>query len=106
MNIYIKLDAANGSCAAENGGDVPGQAEKSARRCCGSSSEFNDAEPGTLKIEDDEGVDVNGRYVTGAQGLAQDDVVVLFALSPATAEASADGLVGSNMDLYELKMAE
>ena len=65
----MKLEAANGSWAVENGGDVPAYDEKSVRRCCWSSSEFNEVEPGTLKIEDDEGVDVNGRYVTGAYGL-------------------------------------
>jgi hypothetical protein len=65
---------------------------------------LSDVEPGILNIEDEDGVDVNGRYVTGAYGLGYDDVVVLFVLSPAPPLRSADGLVGSNIDLINLKL--
>lgn len=48
-------------------------------------------------MDDDDGVDVNGRYVTEAYGLGYDDVV-LAVLSPAPPVPSTDGLVGSNID--------
>ena len=54
-----------------------------------------------INIEDEDGVDVKGLYVTGAYGLGYDDVVVLFALSPTP---SADGLVGSNIDLISWRI--
>lgn len=50
-------------------------------------------------MDDEDGVEVSGLYVTCAYGLGYDDDVVLVVLSLAPPVISTDGLVGSNIEL-------